>query len=227
MSADREPDRGSNGLPTCRGSPFPRVPWRLEDHMDAEPDKRPTPLISLSVWGVFAPGLTRREPGADPERTRGGPAADPERWVRWSGRVERVAEPGGSGSQKSPNGKDARTPRTIPEKLKTPEVEKPQGLRGALRSARDGAPCGRSSPLPRSARSLRLEPVRTPRTTPEKLKTPEVEKPQGLQRASRSARDSNPQALSGARFRGECNTILPALQNSGTPTGLGTRLPER
>ena len=27
----------------------------------------------------------------------------------------------------------------------------------------------------------------------------------------RSARDSNPQALSGARFRGECNTILPAL----------------
>ena len=31
----------------------------------------------------------------------------------------------------------------------------------------------------------------------------------GLQR---SARDSNPQALSGARFRGECITILPALQ---------------
>ena len=33
-------------------------------------------------------------------------------------------------------------------------------------------------------------------------------------RVGRSARDSNPQALSGARFRGECNTILPALPNS-------------
>jgi hypothetical protein len=35
----------------------------------------------------------------------------------------------------------------------------------------------------------------------------------------RSARDSNPQALSGARFRGECNTILPALQTASRGRG--------
>ena len=44
-----------------------------------------------------------------------------------------------------------------------------------------------------------------------------IKKPSGspTRRVQRSARDSNPQALSGARFRGECNTILPALQSGG------------
>ena len=42
--------------------------------------------------------------------------------------------------------------------------------------------------------------------------TRRAQAPVGVQQ--RSARDSNPQALSGARFRGECNTILPALQTA-------------
>ena len=42
-------------------------------------------------------------------------------------------------------------------------------------------------------------------------KTPQTAWSEGLQR---SARDSNPQALSGARFRGECITILPALRGT-------------
>ena len=49
----------------------------------------------------------------------------------------------------------------------------------------------------------------------------------GFDLLKRSARDSNPQALSGARFRGECNTILPALQNGSAPTVLGGHPPER
>jgi hypothetical protein len=143
------------------------------------------------------------------------------------------------------------------QEQKTPEVGEPQGCWRTPRSARDGDPSGRSSPLPRPAQSLRLEPrapegflrasiravardergrrfcgaaaqrVRTPPVNPQKPQTPEVGEPRGCWQTPRSARDSNPQALSGARFRGECNTILPALQNGGTPTELGAYLPER
>ena len=66
-----------------------------------------------------------------------------------------------------------------------------------------------------------------PHPTDQKTETPRVKRLRGFRFPIRSARDSNPQALSGARFRGECNTILPALQNGFAPTVLGGHPPER
>ena len=60
--------------------------------------------------------------------------------------------------------------------------------------------------------------VLIPRPHLPEIKNPQGSLPRGSSSSQRSARDSNPQALSGARFRGECNTILPALQDASTPT---------
>ena len=109
-----------------------------------------------------------------------------------------------------------------------------RGGKGGVLGRLLGRRC-RTLPSPASLATLRRGPGSAPVAQSPRIparesghkKPPGPSEPGGSFHQLRSARDSNPQALSGARFRGECNTILPALQNGSAPTMLGVLPPER